>query len=170
MTDVGEIEPDYTLYSALGSMYSGKARGYMNYKKLNYIDQPISILDMISIKRNTGEAVMPAVKTKDGEWLQDTTIIIEELEKRHPERSIGGQEFQRPILHPSPCPVQAKEGHGGSRERTGVRRRWNQARRGARAPVEGEFGAQRCAPTTAAEMRRWGWLEFAKKRRRPLSR
>ena len=89
MTDVGEIEPDYTLYSALGSMYSGKARGYMNYKKLNYIDQPISILDMISIKRNTGEAVMPAVKTKDGEWLQDTTIIIEELEKRHPERSIG---------------------------------------------------------------------------------
>ena len=123
MTDVGEIEPDYTLYSALGSMYSGKARGYMNYKKLNYIDQPISILDMISIKRNTGEAVMPAVKTKDGEWLQDTTIIIEELEKRHPERSIGGQEFQRPILHPSPCPVQAKEGHGGSRERTGVRKR-----------------------------------------------
>jgi hypothetical protein len=29
----------------------------------------------------------------------------------------------RPILHPSPCPIHAKEGHGGPRERTGVRRR-----------------------------------------------
>ena len=112
MTDVGEIEPDYTLYSALGSMYSGKARGYMNYKKLNYIDQPISILDMISIKRNTGEAVMPAVKTKDGEWLQDTTIIIEELEKRHPERgdrtyklgSSTTSEYGRYVEYPGGAP------------------------------------------------------------------
>ena len=36
---------------------------------------------------------------------------------------VSGQEFQRPMVHPKPCPVEANEGHGGSRERGGVRRR-----------------------------------------------
>ncbi|MEO1731830.1 MAG: glutathione S-transferase family protein, partial [Pseudomonadota bacterium] len=31
----------------------------------------------------------PVVKTRSGEWLQDTTIIAEELERRHPEPSIA---------------------------------------------------------------------------------
>ena len=37
---------------------------------------------------------MPVVHTKAGQWIQDTTIIIEELEKKHKERSI---EVETPI-------------------------------------------------------------------------
>lgn len=81
---------DYTLYTLALSMYAGKTRGYMNYKKLNYIDKKINFYDIsVTIPRHTGERVMPVLKTKDGEWFQDTTIIAEELERRHPEPTIA---------------------------------------------------------------------------------
>lgn len=67
-------------------MYAGKVRGYMNYKKLNYVDKMANAYDLaVTIKSKTGERVVPVVKTKKGEWLQDTTLIIEELERRHPD-------------------------------------------------------------------------------------
>ena len=80
------MQYDYRLYSSLPSMYSGKVRGYMNYKQLNYHDKMVSAYDLaVTIKSKTGERVIPIVKTKTGEWLQDTTLIIEALERRHPE-------------------------------------------------------------------------------------
>ena len=84
------MREDYKLYSMLASMYSGKVRAYMNYKRLNYVDKSADFLDMsFKIKSKTGERVLPVVETRSGEWLQDTTIIIETLEKRHPEPSIA---------------------------------------------------------------------------------
>lgn len=71
-------------------MYSGKARGYMNYKGLNFLDKKASIFDMATkIKPNTGERVVPVLESKSGDWIQDTTIILDYLERRHPERSIS---------------------------------------------------------------------------------
>ncbi|MEL6859966.1 MAG: glutathione S-transferase family protein [Pseudomonadota bacterium] len=84
------MREDYKLYSMLVSMYSGKVRAYMNYKRLNYVDKSADIFDMsFRIKSKTGERVLPVVETRSGEWLQDTTIIIETLEERHPEPSIA---------------------------------------------------------------------------------
>jgi glutathione S-transferase len=84
------MKADYRLYSLLASMYSGKVRGYLNYKKLSYIDKSVNIFDLaVRIKSKTGERVVPVVRTRREEWLQDTTLIIEELEQRHPEPSIA---------------------------------------------------------------------------------
>ena len=81
---------DYTLYSFAVSMYSGKTRGYMNYKKLNYIDKYPTFRQMAStFPAETGASAVPIVQTRKGEWLQDTTIIAEELERRHPEPTIA---------------------------------------------------------------------------------
>ena len=49
--------------------------------------------------------------------------------------------FEIPIPHPSPCPVEAKEGHGGSREKTGVRRRtWPRVHYGPLKFLSAEVG------------------------------
>jgi len=81
---------DYTLYSWQLSMFSGKVRAYMNYKGLNYLDKKINGFELlVKIPKNTGARVMPVVKTKAGVWLQDSTIIIEALEKRHKHNSIS---------------------------------------------------------------------------------
>ena len=87
---MGQMQTDYTLYTLPASMYSGKVRGYMNYKKLDYVDKTTDIFDaFVRVKKNTGEVVVPVVQSRNGQWLQDTTVIIEELEKKHKERSIG---------------------------------------------------------------------------------
>ncbi|MEX1666613.1 glutathione S-transferase family protein [Zhongshania arctica] len=81
---------DYTLYSWQLSMYSGKVRAYMNYKGLNYFDKKINGFDLlVKIPRKTGVRVMPVVETREGLWLQDSTMIIEALEKRHQDNSIS---------------------------------------------------------------------------------
>ena len=52
-------------------------------------------------------------------------VGIDEGKDEFPARRIG---ISRPIVHPGPCPLEAKEGHGGSQERTGFRRRQKAAR------------------------------------------
>lgn len=82
------MKHDYTFYGWDLSMFSGKVRAFMNYKQLDYKDAGMSAYTLlIHGFSKTGARVMPLVKTKDGEWLQDTTIIIEELEKRHTSQS-----------------------------------------------------------------------------------
>jgi len=83
------MQPDYILYSWELSYFSGKTRGYLNYKGLNYYDKNIGLLDLfLRIPRNTGAKVMPVIKTSSGEWLQDTKTIVEYLEEKHPSPSV----------------------------------------------------------------------------------
>jgi glutathione S-transferase len=70
------------------SPYSAKVRAYLRFKGIAYEEHaPTSIELLGRIKKAVDWAVMPTVEA-DGEWLQDTTIIIETLEERHPEPSI----------------------------------------------------------------------------------
>jgi glutathione S-transferase len=79
----------YTLHGWQLSYFSGKTRGYLNFKGLPFEDNNVNAYDlMVRIPKKTGVMVMPAIQTDQGEWLQDSTMIMEELDKRHPESSV----------------------------------------------------------------------------------
>ena len=83
------MKSDYQMYGWELSYFSGKLRGYLRFKNLNFSEKTVNVLDLTRrIPKATGAQVMPVIKTRDGEWLQDTTIIIEQLEQKHPEPSI----------------------------------------------------------------------------------
>jgi len=79
----------YTHYGTEFSMYSGKTRSYLRYKGLPFDDRlaTAGVYRRILIP-NTGVAMIPVLKTPEGDYIQDTTDIIDTLEDRHPERSV----------------------------------------------------------------------------------
>jgi len=79
----------HILYGAEFSLYSGKARCYLRYKQIPF-DEVLSSLNDYkqTIIPNTGVRFIPVVKTPDGHYLQDTSHIIDSLEKSFPERSV----------------------------------------------------------------------------------
>jgi len=79
----------YTLYGAGFSLYSGKVRSYLNYKNIPY-DEVLSTIGIYKkiIVPKTGVKFIPVVKTPNNEYLQDTTNIIDHLEKNHPTKSV----------------------------------------------------------------------------------
>jgi glutathione S-transferase len=83
------MKQQYRLYGAQVSHFTGKLRGYLNYKSLEYQEKVPTIYDMLNrFPKKVGASVMPVIETRGGEWLADTTEIIEELETRHPSPSI----------------------------------------------------------------------------------
>lgn len=79
----------YRLYSWHLSYFSGKARAYLRYKGIPFDDVAVNAWTLLKrFPKKTGTTAMPVVVTPEGEWLQDTTAIIELLEQRHPERPV----------------------------------------------------------------------------------
>ena len=79
----------YILYGWHLSYFTGKVRSYLRYKNIPFIDQPVDFYTLTRrIKRRTGAAVMPVLVTPEGEWLQDSSVIIDRLEERFPARSV----------------------------------------------------------------------------------
>jgi len=71
------------------SFFSGKTRSYLLYKGVPFEDVKINLKTMMTvIPEKTGARVMPVVETPSGEWLQDTTVIIDHFEKRFPEKPV----------------------------------------------------------------------------------
>ncbi len=73
------------LYAAPLSLFSGKARAYMDWKNVDYVEE----LCTPDIQRdivipNVGRPVIPVVKTADGSVVQDTTRIIDHYEAALP--------------------------------------------------------------------------------------
>jgi len=78
----------YVLNAWPVSPYSAKVRAYLRFKGVPFEERAPTSLQLLGrIKKAVGWAVMPTVEV-DGEWLQDSTVIIETLEQRHPEPSI----------------------------------------------------------------------------------
>ena len=79
----------HILYGAEFSLYSGKARCYLRYKKIPF-DEVLSSLSVYkeTIIPNTGVRFIPVVKTPAGCYLQDTSHIIDSLEKSFPMHSV----------------------------------------------------------------------------------
>jgi len=83
MTDI------YTLYGLDFSLFTGKARSYLRKKGIPFeeINVRFGKTRNFVIKR-TGVKFIPVVHTPDDRVIQDTTVIIDELEKRFPEHSV----------------------------------------------------------------------------------
>lgn len=79
----------YLHYAWQLSYFSGKTRCYLRYKNIPYVEKRLDFYTLTRrIKTKTGAAVMPVVVTPEGEWIQDTSEIIDRLEQRFPEPSV----------------------------------------------------------------------------------
>lgn len=76
-----------TLWCTPHSLYSGKVRSYLIKKGLPFREllppHPRFGAQVIPAVR---QFVVPILETTDGQFIQDSTVIIEELERRFPER------------------------------------------------------------------------------------
>ena len=79
----------YTYYGTEFSMYSGKTRSYLRYKGIPFEEKlaTANVYRKVLIPK-TGVAMIPVLETPEGEFIQDTTDIIDTLEQRFPERSV----------------------------------------------------------------------------------
>lgn len=79
-------DPIYKVYKMDISYFSGKLEAYLRYKKIPY--QAIECLKNLktfqSVGKKTGFQKAPAIEMEDGNWLMDTTPMIQWLEKKHP--------------------------------------------------------------------------------------
>ncbi len=75
---------EYRLYGWELSLYSGKIRAYLRHKGIRFHEKRVTLWDMRTIRRRTGANVMPVIVTTHGQWLQDTSSIIDALEIRFP--------------------------------------------------------------------------------------
>ncbi|OUS26889.1 hypothetical protein A9Q99_16880 [Gammaproteobacteria bacterium 45_16_T64] len=79
----------FQLIGTESSLFTGKVRGYLRYKKIPFTEQ-ISSLQVYRkvIVPRTGKQMIPVLLTPDDECIQDTTCIIDHLEKDYPEHSV----------------------------------------------------------------------------------
>lgn len=77
----------YKVYKSDISYFSGKLEAYLRYKEIPHtlVDCNQQILHMIA--RKTGTQKMPAIEMDNGQWLYDTTPMLQWLEHKHPEGS-----------------------------------------------------------------------------------
>ncbi len=74
----------YTLYGWHLSYFTGKALCYLRYKQVDHVLKAVNLFTLTrTIKKKTGAAVMPVLKTPSGEWIQDTSEIIDYIESLH---------------------------------------------------------------------------------------
>ncbi|XOV89854.1 MAG: glutathione S-transferase family protein [Pseudomonadota bacterium] len=79
---------DYIHHGLMFSYYSAKTRAYLSYKRLPFVEQYVAADLSGRIRQTTNKVMIPVLETPDGEILQDTTVIIDALEARHPERPV----------------------------------------------------------------------------------
>jgi glutathione S-transferase len=78
-----------TLWCTPHSLYSGKVRSYLIKKGLPFRERlPPHPAFQSRVLPAVRHFVVPVLETSDGQFIQDSTVIIEELERRFPERSM----------------------------------------------------------------------------------
>ena len=82
-TDTAHAMNNYTFYSWEVSYFGGKLRSYLRQKQIPYAEVPPSIWGYyVTLPRHTGVPAIPVLVTPAGEWLQDTSAIIDVMEQR----------------------------------------------------------------------------------------
>ena len=83
------MSTSYTLYGWHLSYFTGKALCYLRYKQAPFEHKAVDMFTLMRrIKRKTGAAVMPVMVTPEGEWINDTSRIIDHVEIRIADRSV----------------------------------------------------------------------------------
>jgi len=80
-------DPDIRLIGHEFSLYSGKVRAYLRHKQIPFVESSTPE-DRELVKERVGRRVIPVVVMPDGDCVQDTTLIIDYLEDRYPQRSV----------------------------------------------------------------------------------
>lgn len=80
------MQETITHHGVMFSYYSAKTRAYLGYKRIPFVEQYNAMEMQGRIKEVIHKSMIPVVEMPDGEILQDTTAIIDELERRYPER------------------------------------------------------------------------------------
>lgn len=79
----------FIFYGVDLSLYSGKLRSYLRFKDILYVEQAPSFVTFnFTIKRKTGDAVVPVLVSPESVWMQDTSEIIEVMEQRFPDAPV----------------------------------------------------------------------------------
>jgi len=79
----------YTLYGMELSLYTGKVRSYLRYKQIPF-KEVLATRDIYKtvILPNVGHAIVPVIATPDGQYVQDSSDIIDFLEQRFPAQPV----------------------------------------------------------------------------------
>ena len=79
----------YKLYTADVSYYSGKMKAYLKYKEIPFQSVETNTMDWLNILLpNTGMMKIPCIEAPEGQWLRDTTPMIEWFEKKHTDHAV----------------------------------------------------------------------------------
>lgn len=94
----------YNLYGSQASLFTGKARGYLRWKGVDFIEHAVNDKIMKEkILATVGWPVVPVMETPDGRTVQDTADIIGEVEAHAPGPSVmpdgAVQRFASELLH-----------------------------------------------------------------------
>jgi len=90
MNSIHQVDNSYYLYGSPVSYYTVKVRSYLRYKGLPFSQHRVSekIAKDIIEPATGGWRVVPVLKTPQGDCIQDSSIILDELESVHQDRSI----------------------------------------------------------------------------------
>jgi len=90
----------YYLYGSPVSYYSAKVRSYLSYKGLHFhsVRASARVTKDIIKPATGGWRVVPVVKTPQGHCIQDSSIILDELEWVHKERSITPEGLKQQVV------------------------------------------------------------------------
>ena len=79
----------HILYGWHASYYTGKVRTYLLYKQLPFVEEAVTLRQLMGpITRHTGAAAMPVVLTPQGQWLADSSEIIDHFEATYSDRPV----------------------------------------------------------------------------------
>ncbi len=78
----------YRIIGAEMSPYSVKVRSYFRYKAIPHVWIPRNAASQAEFEKHARMPIIPLVVTPEGTGIQDSTPIIEQIEKLHPEPSI----------------------------------------------------------------------------------
>jgi len=73
------------VYGSSVSYYTGKLESYLRYKQIAYSAHPMPYGETKKLREKVGSVQMPIVERDDGRWMSDSTPILLQLEKEHPE-------------------------------------------------------------------------------------
>lgn len=84
----------YTLYLFWISYFSGKMQAYLRYKQIPHVCVEPQWRGALlkEILPNTGLMKVPVVRTPQGQWLADTTPMIDWFEQQHPQGPVLPQD------------------------------------------------------------------------------